>query len=393
MSKHDQVKLNDGAVVVSTRPNSSMYQARVKIPDGRWRRFSTKTADYDEAKSIALKEYDRLKMMDEMGFTIEPTKMGGISFGDICKQYAIRLQEDLAAGVGKPVHRTYLNVLSNWLIPYFRKVPIRAIDDEVIAEFERYRWNKLEKEPAKTTINTHNVVFRAVFDFAAKKKYVSRADIPVFTVKNKGVPSRRRPDFSRDEYRHLYRFMRKWANGEGGNWITRYKRKVMREYVLFVSNTGVRPGVEPMSLTWHSIEEDWLAPNGQTYIRIWINKGKRGERRVIARRNLKRSLERLKEVTNRTAPDDLVFCMPDGTPMKDMSAHFSGLLVDAGLLYDRAGNRRTLYSLRHMYATFRLAFRNVDYRRLAKQMGTSVMMIEKHYAHDEPERYPDEFGI
>ncbi|MAF94857.1 MAG: hypothetical protein CMM60_03785 [Rhodospirillaceae bacterium] len=331
--------------------------------------------------------------MDEMGFAVEPTKMGGISFGEVCKRYAIQLQKDLSQGLGKPIHKTYLNVISKWLIPYFKKVPIKAIDDEIIDGYERHRRNKLEKEPSKTTINTHNVVFRAVFDFAAKKKYVNRSEIPVFTVKNKGIPSKRRPDFSRDEYRHLYRYMRKWAGREKGNWITKYKRKLMREYVLFVANTGMRPGTEPMNLTWNCIEEDWLAPNGKTYIRIWVNKGKRGERRVIARRNIKRSLGRLREVTRRTEPDDKVFCMPDGSEPKDMSALFTRLLIDAELLYDRGGNRRTLYSLRHMYATFRLAFRNVDYRRLAKQMGTSVMMIEKHYAHDEAERYPDEFGI
>ena len=72
---------------------------------------------------------------------------------------------------------------------------------------------------------------------------------------------------------------------------------------------------------------------------------------------------------------------------------FARLLIDADLRYDRSGKSRSLYSLRHTYATFRLAYRNVDYRRLAKQMGTSVGMIERHYAHDEPERYPDEFGI
>ena len=393
MSKHDQILMRDGEVVVSTRPNSGMYQARVKLPDGRWRRFSTKTRDLDEAKKIAQSEHDRFRVMDEMGFAIEPTEMGGISFGEICKQYAIRLQQDMSAGFGKPIHKTYLNILDKWLVPYFNKIPIKAIDEGMIDEFERYRRDKLEREPSKTTINTHNVVFRAVFDFAAKKKYVNRSDIPVFTLKNKGVPSKRRPDFSRDEYRRLYRYMRKWAGDKSGNWISQYKRKLMREYVLFLANTGLRPGTEAMSLKWSCVEENWLASNDKKYIRIWVNQGKRGERRIIARSSIKRSLERLRELTRRTEPDERVFCMPDGAEPKDMSAMFTNLLIDAELLYDRGGNRRTLYSLRHMYATFRLAFKNIDYRRLAKHMGTSVMMIEKHYAHDEAERYPDEFGI
>jgi hypothetical protein len=42
------------------------------------------------------------------------------------------------------------------------------------------------------------------------------------------------------------------------------------------------------------------------------------------------------------------------------------------------GESRTLYSLRHMYATFRLS-EEVSPFLLARQMGTSVEMLEQHY--------------
>jgi len=46
------------------------------------------------------------------------------------------------------------------------------------------------------------------------------------------------------------------------------------------------------------------------------------------------------------------------------------------------GQKRVLYSLRHTYATLALTYdKNVEIRTLAKQMGTSVQMIEKHYDH------------
>jgi len=47
------------------------------------------------------------------------------------------------------------------------------------------------------------------------------------------------------------------------------------------------------------------------------------------------------------------------------------------------GKRRSTYCFRHTYATFRLT-EGVDVYFLAKQMGTSVMMIEKHYGHINP---------
>jgi integrase len=42
---------------------------------------------------------------------------------------------------------------------------------------------------------------------------------------------------------------------------------------------------------------------------------------------------------------------------------------------------RSFYSIRHTYATFALTYDNVNIHTLAKQMGTSVVMIEKHYSH------------
>jgi integrase len=44
------------------------------------------------------------------------------------------------------------------------------------------------------------------------------------------------------------------------------------------------------------------------------------------------------------------------------------------------GEKRTIYSLRHTYATFRLQ-EGVHQFVLAKNMGTSVAMLEKHYGH------------
>jgi integrase len=48
-----------------------------------------------------------------------------------------------------------------------------------------------------------------------------------------------------------------------------------------------------------------------------------------------------------------------------------------------AGTRRSTYCFRHTYATFRL-MQGTDVIFLAKQMGTSVKMIENHYGHITP---------
>jgi integrase len=59
---------------------------------------------------------------------------------------------------------------------------------------------------------------------------------------------------------------------------------------------------------------------------------------------------------------------------------FISLLQSAGVEIDENGDKRTIYSLRHTYATFRLQ-EGVHQFVLAKNMGTSVAMLEKHYGH------------
>lgn len=51
-----------------------------------------------------------------------------------------------------------------------------------------------------------------------------------------------------------------------------------------------------------------------------------------------------------------------------------------GLLRDTNGNVRTLYSLRHTYAS-RRRYEGFSFDDLSVQMGTSVQMLEKHYSH------------
>ncbi len=71
-------------------------------------------------------------------------------------------------------------------------------------------------------------------------------------------------------------------------------------------------------------------------------------------------------------PTDLVF----GNTQREM---FNRVLEDLKLKYDRDGQVRTSYSLRHTYISFRL-MEGADIYQIAKNCRTSVEMIEKYYA-------------
>jgi integrase len=74
-----------------------------------------------------------------------------------------------------------------------------------------------------------------------------------------------------------------------------------------------------------------------------------------------------------------IFRYRDGTQPYHFNKTFERLLGDAGLLGHANGQRRTLYSLRHTYATQELRM-GTDIHTLARQMGTSVLMLERFYS-------------
>ncbi len=80
-----------------------------------------------------------------------------------------------------------------------------------------------------------------------------------------------------------------------------------------------------------------------------------------------------------------LFRLDDGTVSLNLRQTFKAFLKDTGLLEcPRTGQQRTLYSLRHTYATLALLGDGMDVHTLARQMGTSIMMIERHYSHLTP---------
>jgi integrase len=86
---------------------------------------------------------------------------------------------------------------------------------------------------------------------------------------------------------------------------------------------------------------------------------------------------------------DFVFTNEKGTAAKTLyHSLIEDLLKESGLLMSSSGSRRSTYCFRHTYATFRLT-EGVDVYFLAKQMGTSVKMIEDHYGHITPVKNAD----
>jgi integrase len=111
-----------------------------------------------------------------------------------------------------------------------------------------------------------------------------------------------------------------------------------------------------------------------------------GYRNCIARINVDLWLDELKAITGNSEANHYLFCTPDGVPLKDCPHMFMKLLSYCELIEDDNGQNRSLYSIRHTYATKKIRM-GIPYQVLAQQMGTSVEMIERHYSQNKIEEW------
>jgi integrase len=148
-----------------------------------------------------------------------------------------------------------------------------------------------------------------------------------------------------------------------------------------MSNTGMRPP-EAKNLRWRdlSVRED---KHGRKFVVLHV-RGKDKFRNLVAASNVAEYFERVRAIAKTTGDDDFIFTNTNGKRALSLySSLIESILKDSGLLFSSSGSRRSTYCFRHTYATFRLS-EGVDVYFLAKQMGTSVQMIEKHYGHINP---------
>jgi integrase len=136
-----------------------------------------------------------------------------------------------------------------------------------------------------------------------------------------------------------------------------------------MANTGLRPD-EANRLQYRDVEIVEDEETGDTILLIQV-RGKRGVGYCKSMPSAVFPFERLLK-RNSPKPDALIF-------EDSHVGMFNNILEEEGLKFDREGNRRTAYSLRHTYICLRL-MEGADIYQVAKNCRTSVEMIEKYYA-------------
>ena len=255
------------------------------------------------------------------------------------------------------------------LIPFFGDLGLSEI---TAGKAQEYRIHRIEtsatgKPPARSTMHDEIVTLRQALKTAIRHgwlQYLPDLSAPY----NTQSKISHRAWFSPSEYKQLYEATRRRAT-KPFHERYRWNAEQVHDFVLFMANTGLRPD-EAKNLEFRDVEIVKDDANGEKILEIEV-RGKRGVGYCMSMPGAVRPYERVVE-RNDLKSSDPVF---PGNHIK----LFNNVLKEEGLKFDRDGNRRTAYSLRHTYICLRL-MEGADIYQIAKNCRTSVEMIEKYYA-------------
>jgi len=365
------------------------WHCRIKVPDqDRYKLFSLRTTDLNAARDMAFKHETRMHIKLEEGMPIFER-----SFSQVAKEYSdFQKQRATAGEITMKRWQTEDGYIRTQLNPYAGNTQIALIGAEKWRAYPLWRRSNgkgrgSDKRVSDWTIRAELAVFRSVMLFASRKKYTS-GNAADFNMRHLKLGKPRGEAFTPEEYRTLYTYARKWVK-KAENKKAQWYRQMFQKFMLCMTNMGLRPP-EARNLRWRDIGQPRTGKDGKPFVPISV-RGKGKHRILVAPITVATYLEDIRNISKATAPDDFVFTTYDGKPAETLYASLLDDILsekETKLLYGASGKRRSTYSFRHTYATFRL-MHGTDVYILAQQMGTSVEMIEAYYGHVEAVRNPD----
>jgi len=402
--------LRDGRILVYTTvgAKTGVWQMRLNVRGVKgYVTKTTETANFAEAVRFAEDEYDRIQTRIRDGADVYDWTFEA-HWNDWFKR---NVAKQVWKAERESWHKNYFN---RYFKAYFGDKALNEIDAIYMDAYWQWRvefWQTgegvkiREKDarrrnskaiPAAKTLKMEQSALRQIFNDAHNMKRMTY--VPTIKAETKRE-SGKRATFDRAEYKALHKklayYEKRWSVFEDDKTHALHiaQRAQLRRYVLFLANTGLRVG-EANNLRWEDFTE-FEDADGKRKLRIYVREvGKTGKRIVIAQPRALTFINAWKKISDFTDAQDYVFYGQGrdengrGKKHTNLNKSFQTFLKRVeykgrkdGLLNDADGDRRSLYSLRHVYATFRLALGDVGIHDLALNMGTSVKQIEKHYSH------------
>lgn len=360
--------LLDNKVQLYMRPNSPHWQSACSIA-GKQRRTSTKEESLSRAKDVARDWYLGLMGKYRAGELKE-----GVTFRTAAEHFVNEFEVITQGERNKEYVDSLSMRLRVHLLPFLGDRVVTDITPGLVQEYRVHRMTSridkktgLPKRPSRSTMHHEIIALRHVLKTANRHGWLPYMPDISAPYKMSGKIAHR-AWFSPDEYKLFYKATGERAkNPKKERWRTACED--LHDYVLFMVNSGLRPD-EAKRIELRDIDIAADGPGNEEILHITV-RGKRGVGYCKTMPGAVIPFKRMRDRHN-LEPNQLVF-------PKIQRELFNTLLDELGMKYDREGNARTSYSLRHTYICFRL-MEGADIYQIAKNCRTSVEMIEKYYA-------------
>jgi len=376
----EEARYFDGGKLVIYKRNS-FYHARTRLGAKYvWRTLNT--TDFREAEKKAWQLHHSLDALQKAGLPVTAK-----SFAVVCNEYVAMREKEVARGKTKPAMLRQIKRVVKFWKEYAGTKPIHDVGDKELRDFLEWRRDYYNRKyikqgkslprnaklnPADKTLQWEIMLGKAILKWAHEQGLRGTKPLPTFTFTPK--VKRVRPAFEKDEYGRLFSTLwRRFRECKNSKW--RETRELLFDYVLILGNSGIRVG-EANNLRIADVVE-FTDENGRPNLRLLV-KGKTGQREAIIRTYGAAFVRRVLMRRRGAAPDEHLFVMPGGAPIITLADQFDAALKEAGITRNSKGEKFTLYSLRHYYAVTALR-RGIPIYTIARNMGTSVQIIEAYY--------------
>ena len=398
------------------------WYMKLRVAPRKFINRSTKLTIYEEAYAFARKEYNRLTNAVSLGhslddFTFEQhwddwyqRNINNHTWADDRQRWhknqaARYYKEYFRYADGTSMRLNDITPLIahgywDWRIAYWS-----TRKGEKVADYNPKRrgaktttTHNAVKVPSKKTLQMDQTALNQIFHDARERGRLQQ----VFKLKPPADsrPHNRRPHFEPAERQSMVAYLLSYRDVIGHfkkdkvNAWHRLQRTQLYHFVIFMLNSGLRVG-EARAMRWRDIQFDQQDPDSDESICVvGVRKATKTSqnRDVQTQPNANKTLKEWREKTPHAGDNDLVWFGQSSadsppTPFTNLNKSFQHFLSrvpvkdsDTGLLYSKENEKRSLYSLRHTYATLRRSH-GVSWEDLALNMGCKRDQLERHYDH------------
>lgn len=312
----DSRTFRDGQIYLYRRQDykKQIWFCRIKVPKTKGYVFkSTQTSDEHAAYKFADDLFNQSLVQVMNG-----EQLGSKRVSFAINEYITRLNNSTAT---KKYSTTLRIQFLERILPLFNKTLIKDVKTATLMDiYDAMQINARGGQLSPNTIQRYSTDLKQFFAWCVERGYLQK--IPIFPKIQ--TNDNRRPHFNNSDYSKLTRFMREFIKYNNPNIVR--DRTILINYVLILSNTGIRVG-EARNLKWRDVHKIKGEDPTKLEMALFVQ-GKTGKREVVSRTNeietyLKRIHEiRRTELGKNPDLDEHIFCNRDGSPINSFKTSF-----------------------------------------------------------------------